>query len=275
MPRLQPDFVDAPSGRLFCLNVVPDGAVRGYVCHLPAFAEEMNKARHMVARAAWAMAEAGWHVVILDPFGTGDSEGEFGEATWSIWVRDAAWCRHSLKGIDTQLPWVWWGVRSGALLASAAASAAGGARLLLWQPVGAGKQFLTQFLRLKLASESLSGAENGVDTKQLRAELAAGGVVEIGGYALSPGVAEGLEAALLAPPQGMPIAWLEISAREEPDLLPASRQRVEALKSQGHTVWTQALAGQAFWQTLEIAEVPALIDASLQALTMRMDEVPA
>lgn len=266
MPRLHPDFVDAPSGRLFCLRVLPDGAPCGYVCHLPAFAEEMNKARHMVARAAWAMAEAGWQVVIVDPLGTGDSAGDFADAAWQNWVQDAAWCRTALHDVGAHLPWVWWGLRSGALLASAASREAGGDGLLLWQPVVSGKQFLTQFLRLKLASESLAGADKGVDTKQLRAELAAGRHVEVGGYALSPDLAAGLEAATLEPPSGMPIAWLELSAREQPELLPASRQRVEALQAQGHVLQTQAMAGLPFWQTLEIAEVPALVDASVQAL---------
>lgn len=273
MVRIEPRYLDAPGGRLFCLDVLPAGPARGYVFHLPAFAEEMNKSRRMVSLAARALATAGWHVIIVDPLGTGDSAGDFGDASLSRWVADAVWCRQQLAGSD--LPWVWWGLRSGALLAAQASQQAGGDALLLWQPVSAGKLFLTQFLRMRLATESLAGG-GGADTKPLRATLEAGESLEIGGYMLSPAMARELEQAELKPAAGLPLHWLEISAREEPVLPPASRQRVEALRAAGHEVETGALNGPMFWQSLEISEVPALVDASVAALTrLQATEVAA
>ncbi|MDQ8024025.1 MAG: hydrolase 2, exosortase A system-associated [Moraxellaceae bacterium] len=263
MVRIEPRYLDAPGGRLFCLDVMPAGPARGYVFHLPAFAEEMNKSRRMVSLAARALADAGWHVFIVDPLGSGDSEGDFGDASLASWVTDAAWCRQQLPAAD--LPWVWWGLRSGALLASQASQQAGGDALLLWQPVSAGKLFLTQFLRMRLATESLAGG-GAADTKPLRAMLDAGESLEVGGYMLSPAMARELELAELKPAAGLPLCWLEISAREEPELLPASRQRVDALRAAGHDVQASAHNGPMFWQSLEISEVPALVDASVAAL---------
>ena len=54
----------------------------GLVVHAPAFAEEMNKSRRMVALQARALAEDGLAVLLVDPLGCGDSPGDFGDATW-------------------------------------------------------------------------------------------------------------------------------------------------------------------------------------------------
>ena len=62
----------------------------GLVVHAPAFAEEMNKSRRMVALQARALAEDGLAVLLVDPLGCGDSPGDFGDATWETWVQDIA-----------------------------------------------------------------------------------------------------------------------------------------------------------------------------------------
>ncbi len=77
------------------------------------------------------------------------------------------------------------------------------AGLLFWQPVLSGKQFLQQFLRLKVAAQILGSAEAArVDTRELRERLLRGDSVEVAGYELSPALAAGLEAADLAPIAG-------------------------------------------------------------------------
>ena len=58
-------------------------AARGDLLVLPSFAEEMNRCRAMVSLQARVLAEAGVGTLVLDPFGTGDSAGEFADATWA------------------------------------------------------------------------------------------------------------------------------------------------------------------------------------------------
>lgn len=50
--------------------------------------------------------------------------------------------------------------------------------LLFWQPVVSGKQFLQQFLRLKVAGEMMGGEAKGV-MAAIKQQLAAGQAVEI------------------------------------------------------------------------------------------------
>jgi hypothetical protein len=75
---MHPAFIDGSGGRLFTLYFAPDAAVsaRGGLLFIPPFAEELNRSRHMVVKTARALAAAGWGVLLLDLFGTGDSEGD-------------------------------------------------------------------------------------------------------------------------------------------------------------------------------------------------------
>ncbi len=195
------------------------------------FAEEMNKARRMAALQARALAAAGWTVLQVDLAGCGDSEGEFGEASWDRWVADVREAVGWLRERSGREPWLW-GLRAGCLVASEAAiEMASVPGLLFWQPVLSGKQFLQQFLRLKLASQILGSAEAArVDTRELRERLLRGDSVEVAGYELSPALAAGLEAADLAPIAGAcPVAWIEVTGATEAQMSPAGRARVGAV----------------------------------------------
>jgi hypothetical protein len=95
-------------------------------------------------------------------------------------------------------------------------------------------------------------------------ELTRGESVEIAGYALSPGLALGLDAAELALPAAPAhVAWLEVVAHAPAELSPAAHNRIESWEAAGHRVVSHAVTGAAFWQTQEIAECPELVRATL------------
>ncbi len=261
-------FLPVASGQRFCLLHRPDPQVglKGEIVYIHPFAEEMNKSRRMAALQARAMAAAGYAVLQIDLQGCGDSSGDFGEASWTGWVEDVvsacAWLRQRYSsGL-----WLW-GLRSGCLLAAEAARKIGDVdRLLFWQPVLSGRQYLQHFLRLKVAAEMLAGAGKGL-MEALRAELAQGRPVEIAGYMLSPALANGLESCgLELPERPMRVEWIELNAQAEASLSPAAISRLGTWRVQGHAVRSAVVCGPAFWQTTEIAECPALLDASLEAL---------
>jgi exosortase A-associated hydrolase 2 len=254
----------------------PGSTLRGLVLHVPAFAEEMNKSRRMVALAAGALADAGFAVLLPDLHGCGDSDGEFVEAGWAGWVADI---RHLGEWLAARLPgaplWLW-GHRAGALLAAEAAVGLDLAGLLLWQPVPAGAAHLQQFLRIRLAAETAAGGGAAAGRMAaLRDELASQGRIEVAGYELPVAVAQGLEAARLAPPDGpverdngpRHLVWLETSLREPLGLLPASEGVVARFSAAGWEVTTQVVAGPAFWQTVEIEEAPDLAAVTARALS--------
>lgn len=262
-------FLPAASGQRFCLFHQPDPltAVRGAVVYVHPFAEEMNKSRRMAALQAKALAAAGYAVLQIDLHGCGDSSGDFGDVTWEGWIEDVRLaCDWLQQRSDADL-WLW-GLRTGCLVASeAAARLSQPGKLLFWQPVVSGKQFLQQFLRLKLAGEMLSGDSKGM-MDRLREQLAQGESVEIAGYLLSPELANGLERAELLPAaQSTRIEWIELSGKPDATLSPLASAKIEKWRSTGQNVQGHLVCGPAFWQTAEIAECPALVDASILAMS--------
>ena len=270
-------FRDGPpgrGGRRFVVMHEPVDAPRGGVVGVPGFAEEMNKGRRTAALGARAMARAGFLVVQPDLEGCGDSSGDMASASWDGWVDDvldtARWACE-LAGGD--LPLCLWGIRAGCLVAAQAHAQLGAAaHLLLWQPQPNGKLVLQQFLRLKMAGQLQQGTARGV-TEGLNADLAAGRAVEVVGYTLGPGVANGLAAAQLrAPAAADPsqaesrVLWLEVSAQDPPQLLPASQGIVQRWQDGGVDVRAAAVTGPLFWQTMDIEEAPTLVARTAEEL---------
>ena len=267
----QPQFIPAADGSpRFVIHHAPAAQpLRGLVVYVHPFAEEMNKSRRMAALQARALAKAGFAVLQIDLLGCGDSSGDLPDASWVAWLADVVLAARWLQQRHgAGLPLWLWGLRAGCLLAADAAPRLGQpCHFLFWQPPAAGKPLLQQFLRLKMAADLHTGKGAGV-IDGLRAQLAAGQPVDIAGYTLPPAVASGLELAQLRPPSSTArCVWLETTLREPATLLPASTAPLAAWRQAGHAVQADAVKGPAFWQTQEIEDAPALISATLEALS--------
>jgi uncharacterized protein len=263
-------YLPLQDGRRLCVLHRPDraGSEAGAFVYVHPFADEMNKARRMAALQSRALAAAGWFVLQIDLFGCGDSDGDFGDATWSRWIDDvidaSSWL-HRQFGFAPML----WGTRLGCLLAAEASHRMPSPpNLLFWQPVVSGKRFIQQFLRLKLATQLFGGDDRERQgTEQLRQQLTRGESIEIGGYNLSPALALAVDKCELSPPK-MParVAWFEILGGPDVSISAALRSRVQAWHASGAAVDVHAIEGPAFWQTQELAECPDLITASVSAV---------
>lgn len=264
------------SQRRFCLWHAPaKEAPRSLLVHVHAFAEEMNKSRRMAAMQSRAFAAAGHAVLQFDLLGCGDSDGDFGDATWDAWVADVLGaCELAQAKVAKQWPdatpqlWLW-GHRAGCLLAHEALAQMaerGDWNLLCWQPTPKGKTVLQQFLRLETAG-ALMGKSN--DKPSAKASLAAGQAAEIAGYLLQPALAQGLEAANLAPlGEVKRLVWIDVAPQADAVVSPVTQATLEAWTAAGCAVQHRQATGPSFWQTTEIEDAPALIDTTLSALTL-------
>ena len=266
MAAAQPQvfFLPVGDGQRLCIFHPPHGAApRGRVLYLHPFAEEMNASRRMAAATARAMAADGWAVLQIDLLGCGDSSGVLEDATWKAWVQDgvaaAQWLGQQASG-----PLWLWGLRTGALLAAhVAEQLPTPANLLLWQGATNGQTLLQPWLRLATVAQMMGQAPGQRSAAQ---RLAEGETVHLGGYPVTPLLAEGLGRAHLHPPshgKAGQLVWLEMG--DSPS--PAATRAVQPFEAAGWRVHTQAVPGPQFWQVVTGETAPALIEASVQALS--------
>lgn len=263
-----PFFIESDAGPLFAVHHRPAAGqpVRGQVLCVAPFNEEMNRCRSMITLQAQAWARLGFGTLLLDLHGTGDSAGDFADARWTRWLADINLAWHWLAqqaGARRAL----WGIRLGALLATQAHAtwAAPAVDLLLWQPVSDGKTHLTQFLRVKIAAQMDRTDLPKETTASMRAQLAAGQCVEVGGYALHPELTTALDNARLAehrPPAGTRVLWLENAVPGQTEPAPATQLLLSKWPGAEVALQTRLFEGPAFWQVHERMLAPDAIRAS-------------
>lgn len=261
-------FLGADDGQRFCLFHRAQGhQVKGRVLYLHPFAEEMNASRRVVAQQCRALAASGHAVLQIDLQGCGDSSGDFGDATWSAWVQDALLGLQWLRDHAPQAPTWLWGLRAGALLACATASALktqapdAPINLLLWQPVSSGQQQLQQFLRLRAAAQWLGRDAMGEPPAQL---LAVGRHAHVAGYSLSPKLAAELEQAKLTlPAGGGRVSVIECSTAA-PACSPWLNRTRTAWEAAGWQVSLEAVSAAPFWHNVIESSLPEPLNGATQ-----------
>lgn len=233
----------------------------------------MNKSRRMAALQARAFAEIGFGVLQIDLFGCGDSDGEFREARWDIWMQDlaaaATWVENHVEA-----PIYLWGLRLGSLLALdfARNSEKKIDQIILWQPVISGKSFLTQFLRLRLANEMFAAGTNTAKIKgtdSMRESLEAGSAIEVAGYELAPQLAAALDnlKAVDLIVTKRPVHWFEIVSERGRSMTPAGATVAGIWQSNEVDLRVHLVPCLPFWATQEISECPELVSAMVNTVT--------
>jgi len=260
--RVEPAFEQGARGRIFRIRFEPEaGSVRGCVLCVPAFGEEMNKSRHVVAAAARDLAAAGFVVEVADLYGCGDSEGSLADATIEGWLEDLATQARRLADRSSAAVHLI-GLRAGGLLATALAARLGDSAgdLVLWQPVARGRQVLTDFLRLRAAAGLFASGAARETADGLRERLRAGECLEVAGYPLGPELASGLEGLSLVEifPGARNVRWIEIARAASGEPTPAVRKVVDAWRGRGARVAVEPLHGPPFWSAAELEDCPGL-----------------
>ena len=108
--------------------------------------EEATRAHRLYRVLASQLENAGYAVLRFDFHGTGDSSGEFADATIAGWQRDVTAAAQELQRLSGATRLVAVGLRLGGTLASLAGSSAGLRirHLILWDPVVNGAVYLRE-----------------------------------------------------------------------------------------------------------------------------------
>jgi exosortase A-associated hydrolase 2 len=270
-----PFFINSARGQLFALYYPPQsGKVDALIIHIPAFAEEMNKSRRMIALQAKNFSHNNYAVLVVDLFGTGDSQGLLEHTNWQTWLDDVDNAVNWLKQQYSDAPLYLWGLRFGSALAASyvAQTSLQIQGLILWQPLLSGKMMLNQFLRLRIASaitNQSAGDQPAETTKSLLQDLANGGSVEVGGYLLASDLAvsiNAVDAGQLIFKSPLRIIWLDFVSSQATKPSPVNSKVIEQWNQHDNSIEWTAIHGDRFWSTQEIAVCPELIAATTQAL---------
>jgi exosortase A-associated hydrolase 2 len=266
---LSAQFIDGARGRIFAVMHRPEVPTGSGVLIAPAFAEEMNKTRTMLAEVGRALRARGIATVVVDLYGTGDSEGEFRDATYTCWIDDlaraAAWSADEGWPIEGLLC-----VRLGCLLGAQVAREALRAvrRTVFWQPVVHGERFVTQFLRMRVAASMMQSARETVSG--LRQRLRDGEPLEVAGYELSPELAMELDRLKLVDLTGSYLGvlhWMEVISDVAGSTAAASQSCLEIARLRGLQASVRTVVGAPFWATTEIVRIAELVDSTVEALS--------
>lgn len=270
MRQVAGEFIAGGHGQIFILARYPPGFDGRSVLVVPPFAEEMNKSRKMIAQLTDELVKRGIGVVVPDLFGTGDSQGDFADATLGGWCQDLSatcgWVRKKGWRIETVL-----GVRLGCALALEFASQSSDwplpRRTIFWAPVLDGARSFEQFLRLRVAASLMSPRRETI--AGLRAEFAAGATVEVAGYRISPQLAKDLDGlSPLAKATGNigNVTWLEVARSTQAPISAQSALALESLRRAALNATSRTFVGELFWATGELTSVPELLDETVRAI---------
>lgn len=261
--KAEPFYLDGPHGKLFAIYHPPQNGiqVKGCFLYIQPLAEEMNRCRQMVAIQAREFSKLGYGCLLLDLYGTGDSEGEYQDGNWDIYLAD----------LNAGLRWITaegydhvrlWALRHGAFLALDLVRAVPALRkLLLWQPVLNGKTAVTQILRIALAG-SLSERDK-ISMTELRNRIQKDTAVELSGYETSAFLLSVLETKHISNYYGLAdleIQWFDILASKEQNRSKESIQVEQNWREAGAQIHYEPVIGPAFWQVWERVVANHLIE---------------
>ena len=262
--ELSGQFIVLNGRRLFCLAGIDHTDEATLL--LPPFAEEANKTRHLQSALLRQLKQLGHSVLLIDNFGTGDSEGDLDTTTTALWREDllqliAQLQQQGIKRLNVVA------VRFGALqlFDLMAHSPLAFNRIVLWQPLFDAAKCWQQFARIKLAEAMAAGQK--VTQAQLEQQLTAGQVVEIAGYPINYAFWQSLiSMPTELPPQlkNCQLCWLETSALAQ-TALPVEKKLAQLRELT--SVHYQQINAEPYWQTTELANADTLLAATVAFLS--------
>jgi pimeloyl-ACP methyl ester carboxylesterase len=183
---MTPLFFGSSDRRLFGIYSPGSSASRAVVLCNP-WGQEYIRAHRSLRRLAVTLADAGYHVLRFDYFGTGDSSGDTADATLEGWRDDIAAAVDELRDMSGATSATVIGLRLGATLAAEVAGSrlAEISRLVLWDPVVSGTEW--------------RGEVRAMDAQELPPPGELGECEELLGFELTPAMRQDIEAIDLLP----------------------------------------------------------------------------
>lgn len=260
-------FLPLGEERLFAFLHRPESAIRGGAVLCAPLAEEKLWSHRVFVSFARELAARGFAVLRFDFRGEGDSDRGFEASDLETRLEDTAAAIDELKR-QTGLPQVTLvGLRLGAAIAAAVAAKRDDVdRLVLWDPVVDGADYMQSVLRTNLMAQMAIHRKVVEDRDALVARLQRGETVNVEGYELSLALFEQVSALKLAEPltaRPLPCQIVSITAKQAPP-----RAELSLLSAQVPSASLATVAEEPFWREIRAfyRRAPRLFDASFDWL---------
>lgn len=186
--RERPFFVDHANGQLYCVLYECQASSRPAkgVVFCPPYPWEYQGCDRLFVHAARRLAAAGLDVLRFDYSSTRESTGSADLTALDTHLSDVQLATDQLRSLRPVDSVGLLGARAGATLAAMAADRDPSVEfLILWDPIPAGKRYMTRCLRSAVASRSIVGDDGRHTSADLRSQLERGESVELAGFVLS------------------------------------------------------------------------------------------
>lgn len=183
---LTPFFFDAGGHQLYGVLHDPGASRRTRGCVVvPPFMEERQDAHAVLRDMAETLCTQGFATLRVDLYGTGDSEGEWRDATLEGWRNDLHEAVAVLRARTGVTAVTLVGLRFGATLAALVAARVEADAVVLVQPILSGADYARDLLTSHMAAEMVLHRRVGTTREQLIERLSTGRSVILFGYEFS------------------------------------------------------------------------------------------
>ena len=244
------------------------GCRRGVLVVHP-MGEEKKFAHRVLAQTAWALGKAGVWTLRFDLSGSGDSFGEFREATLGGWKREIIVAAAVLKRESRVEEIAVLGLRLGASLAWLVRGEIAGLReAVLWEPALSGKHYLESLWQRKLVREMMTTGKGKTTWAAGREEMTRTGYVDLDGWDLGAALAQDLEKLDLTrsePP--CPSRTLAVQIAFNGKVSPELEKFAGTVRAANGVMETMGIRERPIWDRVELVEAAELTRTTVAWLT--------
>ncbi len=264
---IEPAYIEGEKGLLFSIHYRPHDLEKKSECFIvvQSFAEEMNRCRYMCTMLAQLLGKNNFGYLLVDSYGTGDSEGDFIDADWEQGCRDLLTAVSYAESLGyNKISLV--SIRLGALQTMQVVSSIKKLnRLIFWQPVINGQVALRQFLRIKIAASIGRNEEPGT-IDEFDAAIERGESLDVAGYDISPALYKGMKSSCFddfIDFNAVPIGWFTTLSSTDRKTPRPELNMIDKWKREGANIDHRIIIGPSYWQVHERTLVPELVSATV------------
>lgn len=226
------------------------------------FGDERKSSCLALSRMACHIARKGFRVLRFDYYGTGDSPGDFREATLESRLDDIASAAEFLSGFEKTDGLVLIGLRYGALLAARSARGIELCRgVALLEPVPDGRSYFERQIQRKKVRQMITSGKASSSSEEDGEEI-----VDLDGYPIPKDIIEGLQSPCLSETElSGKILLVQISFDE--NLRRETKELRDSLGSGDTGILTKTVVLPPFWSRIDITDTTELNEVASGWLT--------